>query len=405
MKNILFIDDEPKVLQGLQRMLRSMRHEWHMEFAGGGQEALEMLAREPFDMVVTDMRMPGVDGAQLLKEVMEKYPGVVRVILSGQTDQEVFLSSTRIVHQFLSKPCDAETLKTTLARVFAAQELLKDEMLRNMVLQIESLPSLPGLYAEIINELQSPNADIKKTGHIISRDIGMTAKVLQIVNSAFYGLQRRISNPTEAAIILGTNVIRALVLSHHLFSHFNDVKLLGLSPDELWKHSILTGSFAGQIVKSENLPPERVDDALVAGMLHDIGKLILAKYMSDRYLKALVMAHEKHIPHWEAEGEAFGGTHAEVGAFLLGLWGISDAVTKAVAFHHSPKDAPDNKMFTLVTAVHVADVLANEACPSATEFMEGLKIDAEYIVQSGMAERLLVWRKSCLETEQKGGNR
>ncbi|MCF6154388.1 MAG: HDOD domain-containing protein [Candidatus Brocadia sp.] len=393
MKRILFVDDELKVLQGLQRMLRFMRHEWHMEFATSGQEALEILAKSSFDVIVTDMHMPGMNGTQLLNEVMRRYPSVVRIILSGQTDQDVFLSSSHLIHQFLSKPCDTESLKTTIARSCAMQGLLKDKSLKKLVLQIESLPSLSNLYLEILEVLQSPNVSMEKVGQVISKDLGMTAKILQIVNSAFYGLRRRISNPTEAVVVLGLSTIRALVLSYQLFSSFEHVKLRRFSADILWKHSMIVGAFAKQIARAENYPSKLIDDALIAGMFHDIGKLILAANLLLQYDKMLDLVYEKSIPHWEGEQEIFNGTHAEVGAYLLGLWGLSDSIIEAIAFHHIPAKCPA-KTFTLVTAVHIADALGNTVYPMEIE--AGSQVDYNYITELGLSERLSVWRESCM---------
>ena len=231
-KRILFVDDEPKILEGLQRTLRSMRQEWEMQFAGSGQEALECLSKEPFDVVVSDMRMPGMDGAQLLKEVMRLYPQIARIILSGHSDQEIVLKSVRIAHQYLAKPCEAETLKSVVTRTCALRELLADDAVRRMVSNMDSIPSLPSLYAEIMEEIQSPNASIQRVGKIISKDMGMTTKILQLVNSAFFGLRRHVSSPSQAVSLLGLDTIRALVLSVHIFTHFDSQKASGSLPGE-----------------------------------------------------------------------------------------------------------------------------------------------------------------------------
>jgi len=398
MKRILFVDDEPRVLQGLRRMLHSMRHEWTMEFAESGREALDMLAKAPYDVVVTDMRMPGMDGAQLLKEVMKRYPDVVRIILSGQTDQDTFLSSTTIMHRFLSKPCDTELLKGTIEDACRLKGLLKDELLKKLVMQTGALPSLSNLYAEIIKTIQSPNVHMEKIGRIISKDIGMTAKILQLVNSAFYGLRRRISDPAEAAVVLGINTMKALVLSHSLFSSLNQVKINKFSPTALWQHSMVVGSFAKKIAKAEHYPLKEIDDAFVAGMLHDLGKLVLAIHLPERYDEKLTLIQEKGISHLEAEAQVFNGTHAEVGAYLIGLWGIADHITEAIALHHTPQLC-STKTFTLVTAVHIADVLGSEVYPSDLGIMP--HADYHYIAELGLTERLSAWREICLSFDQK----
>jgi len=220
-RRILFVDDEPMVLKGLQRSLRKMRDEWEMTFASNSKEALDILGSEPYDVIVSDLRMPEMDGAQLLAEVKSKHPEVVRIILSGQVEQETTFKSVQLAHQSLSKPCDADILKHTLNKLFALRNLLEDESIKRIVSQTETLPSLPAVYTEVVGELQSPEPSVQKIGDIISKDMGMAAKILQVVNSAFFGLVRKISNPKEAVMLLGTETIKALVLSVKIFSEFN----------------------------------------------------------------------------------------------------------------------------------------------------------------------------------------
>jgi len=198
MKRILFVDDESMVLDGLRRMLRGMRNEWEMEFAASGHEALGILAGRQFDVIVTDMRMPGMDGCQLLNHVKKLHPQVVRIVLSGQSDNDMIMKSVGPAHQFLSKPCDAEILKTTVARVCSMWNLLDDEALIKVVSGIESLPSLPQLYSEVVDEVNSAEGSLNRVGEIISKDSGMSAKILQLVNSAFFGLPRQVTSPVRA---------------------------------------------------------------------------------------------------------------------------------------------------------------------------------------------------------------
>jgi len=197
-KQILFVDDQPEILSSLRRMLRPMRHQWDMQFVGGGKEALEVLAKVPHDVIVSDMRMPEMDGITLLTKVQKRYPAVVRIALSGQCDREVVLRSTGATHQFLTKPCDADTLKAVVDRSCVLRDTLSDLELRELVSGIASLPSLPSLYIEIIEELRSPNSSLADIGKIISKDIGMTSKLMQLVNSAFFGVPQRISHPVQA---------------------------------------------------------------------------------------------------------------------------------------------------------------------------------------------------------------
>ncbi len=193
-KRVLFVDDEPKILEGLRRMLRPLRNEWEMSFVNSGQEALDILAQQPFDVIVTDMRMPAMNGAELLHEVRKRYPHMVRFVLSGQASQETMLRSIGPMHQYLSKPCDSGILKSTLTRSCQLRSILSNEKLHNLVSRIDWLPSLPSLYIEMVEELQKPEASTKILGKLISKDIAMSAKILQLVNSAFFGVRQHISN-------------------------------------------------------------------------------------------------------------------------------------------------------------------------------------------------------------------
>ena len=392
-------------------MLHSMRREWEMSFAEGGQEALDFLSSsrsnpenrgEPFDVLVTDLRMPGMDGVELLKEVRKQHPKIVRIGLSGSADREAIIGAVGLTHQYLAKPCDAETLKSTLTRACARSDLLKDDRLKQLISQMGSLPSLPSLYHEMLEEVQSPNATINTVGQIISQDIGMSAKVLQLVNSVFFGPRQPISNPIRAVDFLGLETIKILVLSVHMFSQFHQTTLGGLSLTTLWDHSVAVGGIAKRIAEVEGAKQKLADDAFMAGLLHDTGKLVLVENLPEEYGAALTLTSEEGLGLLEAENEIFGATHAEVGAYLLGLWGLSDPIISATTFHHNPMKCLDNNFNTL-TAVHVANLLEHEA--SSTEAADAIPtIDYAYLAELGLTERLPVWQKICLKTIQIGKN-
>jgi YesN/AraC family two-component response regulator len=252
-RRILFVDDEPLVLKGLQRTLRKRRAEWETAFASTGKEALEILDQQSMDVIVSDLKMPEMDGMRLLTEVKARHPRVVRIILSGHTEHEATLRSVQYAHQNLTKPCDAEILKQTLAKLFALRDILDDESVKKIVSQIESLPSLPSIYGEITEEMQSEDPSIKKISNIISKDLSMTAKILQVVNSVFFGLSRKINRPQEAVVLLGMETIKALVLSVKIFSEFSQKNFSWFSIDELFTHSMFVSTYTKTIAKTEKL--------------------------------------------------------------------------------------------------------------------------------------------------------
>jgi HD-like signal output (HDOD) protein len=391
MRRVLFVDDEPKILEGLQRMLRSMRNEWEMEFAIGGPAALELLNAGSFDVIVTDMRMPAMDGAQLLAQVREFHPQIVRIVLSGHSDQEMILSSVGPAHQYLSKPCDAELLKETVRRACALRDLLTNETLTLLVSQMQSLPSLPSLYAEMMQQLESPDPSIKKIGAIISKDPGMTAKILQMVNSAFFGLRRHISNPADAAGLLGLDIVKALVLSIQIFSKFSVPRIPGFSLEELWEHNVAVGSLSKQIAKAEKQNQQLVDDSFTAGLLHECGKLVLAARLPQEYGEMLALTSTEQISMMEAERRIFGATYPEVGAYLLGLWGLPDSIVEAVAFHRSPNQCPGDE-FCPLAAVHVADHLLGESDSEGEKNGAAAEVDLVYLARLGLDDRMDSWK-------------
>ena len=402
-RRILFVDDEPMVLKGLQRTLRKMRDEWEMTFASSSKQALDILGSETYDVIVSDLRMPEMDGAQLLAEVKNKHPEVVRIILSGQVEQETTFKSVQLAHQSLSKPCDADILKHKLNKLFALRNLLADESIKRIVSQTETLPSLPAVYTEIISELQSPDPSVQKVGDIIVNDLAMAAKILQVVNSAFFGLVRKISNPKEAVMLLGTETIKALVLSVKIFSEFNQKKFAWFNFDDLFNHSMSVSMFAQTITKEEHLDKNLVNHSLMAGMFHDLGKLILVTNFQEPYQKLLIEARQTGQSLWDLENDLFGISHAEIGAYLMGLWGLEYPVIEAIAYHHCPGKSLSNST-GLLTAVHFGDAfdrLRNDG--NDQDSGNGWRqLDRGYLDNLGVADRINNWQTVCNElTERK----
>jgi len=397
-RRILFVDDEPMVLKGLQRSLRKMRNEWEMTFVSSSKEALEILDTGSFDVIVSDLRMPEMDGAQLLTEVKSKHPEVVRIILSGQVEQETTFRSVQLAHQSLSKPCDADILKHTLNKLFALRNLLEDESIKRILSQTETLPSLPAIYTDVVSELQTPDPSVKKIGEIISADLAMTAKILQVVNSAFFGLVRKISNPREAVMLLGTDTIKALVLSVKIFSELNQKKFGWFNFDELFNHSMSVSMLAQTITKEERLDQKLVNNSVMAGMFHDLGKLILVTNFHETYQKVLTEAGQTKQNLWDLESEVFGTSHAEIGAYLMGLWGLEYPVIEAIAFHHQPGKSLSNAA-GLLTAVHFGDAFDRfKKTDKGLNGENGLRqLDRRYLESLGVTARIKDWQTACKE--------
>jgi len=356
--NILFVDDEINIIQGLKRMLYPFRKEWIMSFCNSGEEALQLLASNKFDVVVSDMRMPKIDGLSLFTKIKELYPNVVRIILSGYSEKESILNLPNVAHQFLSKPCDAVTLKESIERISRLRSFVNNEKILKLISGISNIPTLPDIYVKLQKEINSSTASVKGIGEIISKDVAMTTKILQLVNSAFFGVSQKITDPVYAVSFLGFETIKSLALYVKIFSSlsFNDYNKF--FAERVFQHSYRVGELAKKIIRSETYDKSVLDTTFLGGLIHDIGKLILLQ-TPDYTEKIHKQMAANNCSFIEAEYELYETSHTEVGGYLLGLWGLPVSILEIAAFHHLPLKQEDVEASPM-SAVHIANLLVNQ---------------------------------------------
>lgn len=385
MTRILFVDDESRVLDGLRRMLYGHRGRWEMTFAVGGAAALEALDAAPFDVLVTDMRMPQIDGLALLTRARERWPAMARIILSGHMDMDVAVRAANVAHQFLAKPCDPTVLEDAVVRTQRLAALLTDEALRAAVGDVGALATRPAVYTELERVIADPNSGIPQVSAIVQRELGLMAKVLQLVNSSFFGLPREVTAVEQAVAYLGVNVIRALALSHEVADRAGAHALApGFSLVAHQEHALQVATLARRAAGSG----PAADDAFLAGVLHDVGELLLAMQRPDWFVRAAAYAVQHGVPLHEAETAMFGVSHAEVGAYLVGLWGLPFRIVAAIAHHHVPLPAPGS-VGVAAAAVHVAELLASETAAPCGRVP---RVDREYALSLGLPDQVEAWR-------------
>jgi HD-like signal output (HDOD) protein len=389
-KRILFVDDDPMILQGLQRVLRPMRDDWDTAFVDGGDKALEAMAKQAFDVVVTDMRMPVMNGAQLLKEIQRRYPMTIRLILSGHADADLVSQCLGVAHQYLSKPCDPEELKAVVREACQVGESPISDKVKILLGSIDNLPSAPHMFLELEQALADPTCTTDRLGDIIQVDMGMTAKVLKIVNSAFFGLRRTIVTPHEAVAFLGIETVKLLVLVNSIFERAEPLETRHLSLDDLWRHTLMCANGAKAITLAEGASRQEADQVFAGGILEDVGILVLASHFPEAYDRAAEVLLAEQVPLTTVEQEAFGVTHAEVGGYLLGLWGLPAQVLRTVSLHHSPHLmlAPGTSP---EMAVYAADILAGELGGNAL-FRSG-RFDMGALGRLELADHVEMWRQ------------
>ena len=354
--HVVFVDDEPRILDGLRRMLRRESGRWDMSFAGGGAEALAVMQDRRCNVVVSDFRMPGMDGGELLSRVQSLYPSTARVILSGQTGEQDVLRVISLAHQFLTKPAARDELVQTVDRLIVAQTASGDDSARRDVSMVSSLPSAPGLVAELITALNAEDASAESVGAIIEQDPAAAAKVLHLVNSSASMVGRKVSDVVQAVALLGTQTVRGLVLMHDVVRSFDPEGVLPSAwIQNLTNHSVHTSQLARKLAGTATWR----NDAFTAGLLHEVGQLVLASSRREAYARVLEIngqaagtADSEPLTLDAAEEVALGTCHSEAGVNLLTLWGLPPAVVDSVAGHASIGYRPVDDAASAVALAH-----------------------------------------------------
>ncbi len=331
MKSILFVDDNHHLLNGLKRGLRHLSKMWRMHFVTNAVEALEYMRTIEVNVVVTDYRMPEMNGFELLVQIQKEFPSSIRIILTGQPDRETYLESIVVCHYFLWKPLDIERLTPLLDRINELDSLMVDQKLIAKLNAISSLPTLPDVYNRLTRMLDNSEDDFYEISSLIRNDVSLTMQILKLVNSSFIGLVRELNTLDEAVQYLGLNTIRSMVLAHYIFN----VKTTSANQEDLrqlWQHSCTTALLA------EGLAQDSGDSYIkaytsFAGLLHDIGKLIIIYYLPDDHLRVKKIVKEHGITQSEAEKIVLGYNHADIGAYLAQLWGLPYSLVEAIYLH------------------------------------------------------------------------
>jgi HD-like signal output (HDOD) protein len=375
-KRILFVDDEPAILAGLQNLLYKDRKRWDMVFALGGQLALDEIRKAPFDIVVSDMRMPGIDGAMLLNVIKDECPATVRIMLSGHADREAIVRALPALHQLLSKPCDANTLRGAIERSLDGANVDRDAKIRRIVGGVDKLPTPPDLFFELSRLMQSPTTSVADVAKVVTRDPGLSAKLLQLVNSAYFGTGQATTSIQQAVALLGTDRLRYIALTASVFSS-PDGNTGGFSLEQMQQESMRAAWLARSFAE-----PAARDEAFASTLLHDVGRVVLALSQGAgfRVLTERVHRGERLV---DVEIDVFGVTHADVGARLLAIWGLPSAIVDVVQYHHDPGSAPEASR-ALASIVHVADALVHGV-------NNEMALDTASLERAGHAHRVEGW--------------
>jgi HD-like signal output (HDOD) protein/CheY-like chemotaxis protein len=377
--SILFVDDDESILAALRRRLRS-HSTWESTFAKSAAEALTALSNRAFDVVATDLHMPGGDGAALLAEVRKRWPNTFRVVLSGTCENTKILAAVRDAHYFLCKPFELETLQVALDRAMRNRKDLADPVLAGFASGVTNLPSLPAIYHRLSAAIEDDSLSVRDIGNLISEDVSLTGKLLRLVNSGFFGAPKHVGSPAEAAVLLGMEVLRAAVLGSSLYATIDPNLARESGLDELWDHSLKVAR--GTRVLAGVLHCEKLvaDAAYQAAILHEVGRLVFLVNSPEAYLRYRREVAAVGIDTLETEVKHLGRAHETLGAYLLATWGLSDAVFQAVAQHRQPMAT--SKAVDALCLLHLADSL----CAGLPDQAPGLNM--HYLFELGLSDRL-----------------
>lgn len=385
MKRILFIDDEPRILKGLERSMRKKREVWEMTFLASAPAALLEMERVPFDVVVSDLEMPVLDGVQLLERFRRTHPQCLRIVFSGSSELELALQGAMVSHQYVVKPCAPGELAAIIDRTCHLRELLREIGEHAAIVEIGQLPALPGTYRALLAALSRREVDLAEIAAVVERDVVISAQVIKLANSSLFASHSSILEIREAVVRLGIDVIRSLVLCLEAFREFGDPPAgSGFSAPREQNHALLTARIAQRLTDPG---PARVH-AFLAALLHDIGKLVLTTRLPDRFPDSPPPRERPPLVEVEERLGTIG--HAEVGAHLLESWGMPYPIVEAVGHHHHPSRIPDLEEFGVVGAVHVANALANGDSPDA---MPTAGFDEVYLERCGLLHEADRWRE------------
>jgi HD-like signal output (HDOD) protein len=389
-RRIYIVDDQPQVLETAMALVTAVMPEAVVAGFGDPFKALEAIKANPPDLILSDQRMPGMQGSRLLEEARIAAPGTLRIMMSGHVSLDKLTSITS-AHQYVAKPFDVAQLKKMLERTFAARDRVQDKQLQTVVTSLRSLPSLPQVHHVLLTELENNNGASSVIGHTVARDAGLSAKVLQLANSPLFGRDYVVSSPVEAVLCLGTSMIAAIVLAQTLFKHYHASSHPEFSLERVWSHSWKTAALAQCYCREQGLPRQTQEEVFLAGLLHETGRLILMDNFPDQYQAACDAARKSHSPLESRLHEVFQAAPCEIAAYLLDLWGMPDSVVAAVSVLEKPEKEKTSK-FTAASALYIADQLASRETPP--DPFPAVEWNAAYLRSIACSEDIRQWTRN-----------
>lgn len=375
--------------------------DWTTTCVTSEAEALARLEAGSFAAFLVDFNLGSPDASELLNQSLEKCPDVTRFLFACEADLALVAAKVIGEHEILPKPIDGTTLKSRIEGGLSDLEP-RQAVPAQSVEDSASQDEHSLVCAEVLQALESSTVTCRQVGAIIARDASLTQELVQLTRSTYLGLPGNVTNPVEAVEVLGLETVKALVMARRFLAEHAHLSSCYLSPDTIWQHSINVAQIARDLVLFETRNRALASQALAAGLLHDLGKIVLATNFDDLYGRVHSLARKQPVALWEIEKEMFGASHGEIGACLLGMWNMSSEIVDAAAFHHEPP-LGEHDQLTPLAAVHIANVLEHQR-RSDDGFRVLPVVSTPFLNQLRLLQRLPVWRATFAKPASRAGS-
>ena len=385
-KSILLAFADPQVLAETTQALDAG---WEATSVATDTEALAQLEERSFDAFLVDFNLGSPDASDLLNYALEWRPDTVRYLLAYEADLALVAAKVLGSPNILPKPSDPASLKKRLEE--GVNDSTPEQNGADSPTQANPGPAVPSVYGAVLKAIESLGVTDQHVGEIIAQDEELSSELVRLTNSSYLGLPSDISHAVEAVRCLGFETVKALVLALQFLAEHGRLKPAYLSLDQLWQHSVKVGQIARDLVLFETKDRTLASQALIAGLLHDLGKVVLANNFADLYGRVHSLARKQPVTLWDVEKEMFGANHGEIGACLIGMWNMPGPVVDATALHHEPP-LGEHERLTPLAALHIANVLEHQLSTDNDGMMVAPIINTAFLEELGLLQRLPVWR-------------
>lgn len=386
MQTIAILEPDEVRRAELQCTMEAVCRDWQLVFCGSAMQMLETLGHDVDVMIAPDATDLG-STTDLFLQARNNHASTLRIVLLDSSRQSSSDQLSSLVNRTLSRQSSPESLIGSVSAALQLRAVMCNKRLRNLVEKLPNVPTLPEKYQEIQTALQNDTATMQSIGRIIETDPALTARILQLANSAAFGLPHPVSTAGEALSRLGINTVAGMVLSHGVFTQFDQRTIRSTGIRDVFWHSSVMGQLARRVMADYTDNVRRIDQAMTAGILSDIGTLVLAAGMPDAMAICRRIVEKDGRADWDVESDLIGFTHMQVGAMLLSMWDLPDSIIEAVAYHHNPSQCPETQ-FTPLSAVHVGNAILKRQDETIVP-----NLDWPYIERINASDHVVTWNK------------